>query len=71
MYSYEGLYKLLKKNNMKKSDLTIKVGISSRTIAKLSKGEKIANNVIQKICVFYKKVKILSKYLYKSKENED
>ena len=35
MYSYEGLYKLLKKINMKKSDLTIKVGISSRTIAKL------------------------------------
>ena len=53
MYSYEGLYKLLKKNNMKKSDLTIKVGISSRTIAKLSKGEKIANNVIQKICIFF------------------
>lgn len=37
MISYDGLNSLLKKNNLKKSDLTTMVGISSRTIAKISK----------------------------------
>lgn len=53
MVSYHGLLKILKKNGLKKSDLTEKVGISSRTIAKISKGEKIADNVIKRLCEYF------------------
>ena len=53
MISYDGLTRLLKQNGLKKSELTAKLGISSRTIAKISKGEKIANNVIARLCEFF------------------
>ena len=53
MISYDGLFRLLKKNNIKKSELAKKIGISSRTIAKLSKGEKVADNVILRLCDFF------------------
>ena len=53
MYSYEGLLNLLNKKSLKKSDLTNKAGISSRTIAKISKGEKIADAVIKRLCAFF------------------
>ena len=53
MYSYEGLNNLLKAKNMKKSELTSKLGISSRTIAKIGKGEKLADNVIVRLCDFF------------------
>ena len=53
MISYDGLIRLLEKNGLKKSELTAKLGISSRTIAKISKGEKIANNVIVRLCDFF------------------
>lgn len=49
MYSYKPLEKKLKELDLTKSDLTTQLGISSRTIAKISKGEKIANNVLVKI----------------------
>lgn len=51
--SYQGLLGILKQNGLKKSDLTEKVGISSRTIAKISKGEKIADNVIKRLCEYF------------------
>ena len=53
MYSYDGLNNLLKAKNMKKSDLSARVGISSRTIAKIGKGEKIAEHVILRLCDFF------------------
>lgn len=53
MISYDGLIRLLEKNGLKKSELTAKLGISSRTIAKISKGEKIADNVIVRLCDFF------------------
>ena len=53
MISYAGLLEILKKNGLKKSDLAAKAGISSRTIAKISKGEKIADNVIKRLCEFF------------------
>lgn len=53
MVSYQGLLNVLKKRGLKKSDLTEKVGVSSRTIAKISKGEKIADSVIKRLCVFF------------------
>ena len=53
MYSYDGLNNLLKTKGMKKSDLTSKLGISSRTIAKIGKGEKLADHVIVRLCNFF------------------
>ena len=53
MYSYDGLNRLLKAKGIKKSELTRELGISSRTIAKIGKGEKIANNVIIRLCEFF------------------
>lgn len=52
MYSYKLLECRLKEKGLIKSDLTKELGISSRTIAKISKGEKIANNVLVKIANF-------------------
>ena len=53
MYSYDGLNKILKEKNMKKSELSAKLGISSRTIAKIGKGEKLADHVIARLCDFF------------------
>lgn len=52
MYSYRFLANELKKRGMTKSDLVKELGISSRTIAKMSKGEKIAPHVMSKIAAF-------------------
>ena len=52
MYSYDGLNRLLKAKNMKKSELTKELGISSRTIAKIGKGERLADHVILRLCDF-------------------
>lgn len=51
--SYNGLWKILIDNNMQKKDLINKVGISSTTIAKMGRGEKISLDVIERICVFF------------------
>ena len=48
--SYNGLWKLLIDKNMKKMDLVEKVGISSSTLAKMSKGETISMTVLEKLC---------------------
>jgi len=53
MISYDKLVKILKQNGLKKSDLTKVLGISSRTIVKIGKGEKIADNVLQKIAEYF------------------
>ena len=53
MYSYDGLYNLLKAKGMKKSDLTRALGISSRTIAKIGKGDRLADHVILRLCDFF------------------
>ena len=50
MIRYYKLFDLLNRNGMKKSDLR-KI-ISSKTVAKLSKGENITTDVIDKICLF-------------------
>lgn len=48
--SYNGLWKLLIDKNMKKVDLINDLGISSSTIAKMAKGEKVSMNILEKIC---------------------
>lgn len=48
--SYNGLWKLLIDHNMKKMDLIDRVGISSSTLAKMSKGEIVSLTVLEKIC---------------------
>jgi len=50
--SYNGLWKLLIDKNMKKVDLINDLGISSSTIAKMTKGEKVSMNILEKICDF-------------------
>lgn len=48
--SYNGLWKLLIDKNMKKMDLVEEIGISSSTLAKLSKGEPVSLSVLEKLC---------------------
>ncbi len=50
MYDYSGLLEKLKERGMRKSDLTEKLGISSRTVAKIKKGEKLSNTTLEKLC---------------------
>lgn len=49
MYSYEGLKKILKEKGLTKSNLAANVGISSRTIAKIGRNEKLSGNTLYKI----------------------
>ena len=49
MYSYSELEKILSLKKINKSTLSTALGISSKTIAKISKGEKISNRVLEKI----------------------
>ena len=49
MYSYSELEKILSSKKINKSTLSAALGISSKTIAKISKGEKISNRVLEKI----------------------
>ena len=48
--SYNKLWKMLIDKNMKKSDLKVKAGISSASIAKLGKGDNITTDVLLRIC---------------------
>ena len=48
--SYNGLWKLLIDKNMKKMDLIDKVGISTSTLAKMSKGEAVSIVILERIC---------------------
>ena len=48
--SYNGLWKLLIEKKKKKMDLVGRVGISSSTLAKMSKGEIVSLAVLEKIC---------------------
>ena len=49
MISYDGLYVQLNRKGIRKTDLTTEIGISSRTIAKIAKGEKLSDRTLQKI----------------------
>lgn len=49
-YSYNKLWKLLIDNNMNKVTLRKKAGLSTTTLARLSKNEKVSLDAIAKIC---------------------
>lgn len=53
MYDYEGLNQKLLERGLKKSELTSILKISSRTIAKIAKGEKLADQVMDKLCGYF------------------
>lgn len=48
--SYNRLWKLLIDKKMKKMDLVDKVGLSSSTLAKMSKDEAVSLSVLEKLC---------------------
>lgn len=52
MFSYSGLLQKLNEKGLKKTALTTELGISSRTVAKIGRGEKIAVHVLDKIAAF-------------------
>ena len=49
MISYDGLEKILKEKGIGKTDLSKHLGLSTRTIAKIKKGEKLSNRSLLKI----------------------
>mgnify|MGYP002864885660 CR=1 FL=1 len=49
MISYDGLERALEAKGLKRSDLTAQLGISSRTVARIAKGEKLSTRTLQKI----------------------
>ena len=49
MYSYKGLLDQLERKWIGRSELTSLVGMSSRTVAKIAKGEKISDGVLRRI----------------------
>lgn len=48
---YYKLFDILQRRNMRKTDLLELANISSPTLAKLTKGETVTTEIIQKICV--------------------
>ena len=47
---YYRLFDILQRRGMKKTDLLTLAGISPPTLAKLSKGETVTTEVIEKVC---------------------
>ena len=53
MISYKGLEQKLKERGIGRSDLTKLLGLSSRTVAKVGKGEKLSRRVMEKLADFF------------------
>ena len=49
MISYEGLEKTLKEKGIGKTELSTELGLSTRTVAKIAKGERLSKRSIQRI----------------------
>ncbi len=52
MISYEGLERALMEKGISKTELSTKLGLSTRTVAKIAKGEKLSSRSIIKIAEF-------------------
>ncbi len=53
MISYKGLERKLRERGMTRSELSKRLGISSRTIAKIGRGEKLSRVVTEKLCGYF------------------
>ena len=53
MISYKGFERKLDERGITRSELTKLLGISSRTIAKIGRGEKLSRSVMEKLCGFF------------------
>ena len=53
MFAYKGLEQTLNERNIVRSDLTKLLGLSSRTVAKIGKGEKLSRMVMEKLANFF------------------
>lgn len=53
-WSYNGLWKLLIDKNMNKGELREKLKIGPATMSKMSKGEPVSMDVLEKICREFK-----------------
>lgn len=56
MISYDGLERALKERGVGKTELSANLGLSTRTIAKIAKGEKLSRRSIQKIADYLDEV---------------
>ena len=52
MISYEGLEKALREKGIGKTALSSELGLSTRTVTKIAKGEKLSDRSLQKIAVY-------------------
>lgn len=52
MISYKPLFRLLLEKNMSKTQLREAIGFSTATLAKLSKGEYVSLEILDKICTY-------------------
>ena len=52
MISYKPLFRLLLEKNMSKTQLREAIGFSTATLAKLSKGEYVSWEILDKICTY-------------------
>ena len=50
--SYKPLWKLLIDKDIKKSEMRMQAGISTRALAKLGRNEDVSTDVLRKICTF-------------------
>ena len=53
MISYKGFEEKLRERGITRSALTKELGISSRTIAKIGRGEKLSRIVMEKLCAYF------------------
>lgn len=51
--SYNNLWKIMIDRDMQKKDLIEKIGVSSTTVAKMGKGEKVSLDVLERICEYF------------------
>ena len=51
--NYNNLFKMLIDNHLTKTEFAEKVGLSSRTLAKLSKGQAISMEMLIDICDYF------------------
>ena len=52
--SYNGLWKMLRENGLRKQNLVDDVGVSPVTVSKMGKGKMINDKVIDRICEYLK-----------------